>query len=184
MMAQQQRKLTLDDVPENAFLHILWHLGPRDIAQVGAVSRRCHSLANAPLLWKRLAASLGAQPPAEALDAASPTGRAQAASPGEVPWKAAVIEFLDVPPQGTGLTTETADYGKIRVGSTLLLLKHREVNGAANWNTSMEKYVGKAAVVTRLSGVDSQGCPGVRVTVEGKPVQYFFRIRDTRILKR
>jgi len=180
------RKTTLDDVPENAFLNILWFLTPQEVATVAAVSRRCRRIANSPLLWKRFAEAFGAQPPSSPgeIDPGSKAARAQEGSFGEVPWKYAVVEFLDVPPQGYGMTSENANYGKIRVGSLILIKKHREVNGNANWNTSMEQYVGKVAVVTKLSGVDSQGCPGVRVTIDGKPVQYFFRIRDTRLIKR
>jgi hypothetical protein len=180
-----RRAATLEDIPENAFINILWHLTPEEVTKVSATCRRFHRYANSPALWKRFCDAFGAIPPAPSeIDGDSKAARAQAASPGEVPYKYAVVEFLDLPPQGYGMTADTANYGKIVVGSKVLIKKHREVNGSANWNSTMEQYVGKVAVVTRLSGVDSQGCPGLRVTIDGKSVQYFFRVRDVRLLSR
>lgn len=47
----------------------------------------------------------------------------------------------------------------------------------------MDRYIGETGVVTRLCGVDSQGCPGVRCSFQGVSCSYFFRIRDLSIVK-
>ena len=47
----------------------------------------------------------------------------------------------------------------------------------------MDTYHGRTGVVTRLCGVDSQGCPGVRCSFQGVACNYFFRIRDMTILR-
>lgn len=77
---------------------------------------------------------------------------------------------------GCGMTAENATYRDLEVGSTVTLQRHRWVRGEANWRDEMARYVGRAARVTRLSGVDSQGCPGVRVDVDRE--QFFWRVRD------
>jgi hypothetical protein len=74
------------------------------------------------------------------------------------------------------MTETTADYGPIEVGTVVVLGRHSEVDGSDNWAAGMDQYVGKATTVTRLSGVDAQGCPGVRVEIDGG--DYFWRIRD------
>lgn len=79
-------------------------------------------------------------------------------------------------PKGCGMTETTADYGPIEVGTVVVLGRHSEVDGSDNWAAGMDQYVGKATTVTRLSGVDPQGCPGVRVEIDGGA--YFWRIRD------
>jgi hypothetical protein len=79
-------------------------------------------------------------------------------------------------PQTCGMTAGTADYGPIEVGTVVVLGRHREVEGDDNWAGGMDEYVGKSTTVTKLSGVDAQGCPGVRVEIDGG--QYFWRIRD------
>jgi len=79
-------------------------------------------------------------------------------------------------PQACGQTAEGADYGPVGVGTTVILGEHRAVSGEANWAAEMAAYVGQEAVVTRLSGVDPSGCPGVRVDVDGG--EWFWRLRD------
>jgi hypothetical protein len=79
-------------------------------------------------------------------------------------------------PQECGETAETANYGPVSVGTIVILGRHREVDGDDNWADEMDSYVGMAATVTRLSGVDMQGCPGVRVDLDDG--EWFWRLRD------
>jgi hypothetical protein len=73
---------------------------------------------------------------------------------------------------------ELPGYGNIRVGSTVVLDRHRAVNGCTNWSDDMDQYVDKTAVVVELRGVDSAGCFGVRVAIDGVEIPHFFRVRD------
>jgi len=74
------------------------------------------------------------------------------------------------------MTEEAATFRDLQVGSVVTLQRHRWVRGEANWRDEMGRYVGRAARVTRLSGVDAQGCSGVRVDVDHE--QFFWRVRD------
>ena len=65
-------------------------------------------------------------------------------------------------------------YGFVKVGSTVILGKHDDVNGGANWADEMDSYVGKEAVVTSLPGADAQGFLMVRVKGNG----YAWRVRN------
>jgi len=65
-------------------------------------------------------------------------------------------------------------YGMIKVGSTVILGKHDDVNGGANWADEMDAYVGTEAVVSSLPGADSQGFLVVRVNGNG----YVWRVRN------
>lgn len=69
-----------------------------------------------------------------------------------------------------------ADYGGVRVGSMIELGAHEFVNGGNNWADEMWDYVGQRARVTRLDGVDSEGCATVRVDIDGGEWQW--RVRD------
>ncbi|MCX6033140.1 MAG: hypothetical protein NT169_28130 [Chloroflexi bacterium] len=84
------------------------------------------------------------------------------------------------PPQECGMTDSNADFGPIEVGSQVILGRHREVDGEANWADSMVDFVDKTATVTRQSPVDSQGCPGVHVDIDKE--RWFWRIRDLRLV--
>jgi hypothetical protein len=79
-------------------------------------------------------------------------------------------------PEACGQTNEAVEYGEIAVGSLVTLQRHRLVRGDDNWDAQMERYLGRSAHVVRLVGVDEQGCPGVRVDVDGQ--QWFWRVRD------
>lgn len=59
------------------------------------------------------------------------------------------------------------DYGPLRVGSAVILGAHTPWNGETWWNDSMWPWVGRRAVVTALGGLDPNGCPYVRVDVDG-----------------
>lgn len=69
-----------------------------------------------------------------------------------------------------------AVYGAAAVGATVVLGQHRPVDGEANWADEMREYVGRTARVTQPADLDGQGCPGVRVDIDGG--QWFWRIRD------
>ena len=72
-------------------------------------------------------------------------------------------------------STET--YGKIAVGSVVILGRHDEVDGDMNWNDDMDKYVGKAVKVTELVGADASNC--LCVSVEGN--DFVWRVRNLRL---
>ncbi len=74
---------------------------------------------------------------------------------------------------GSSLSTAEG-YGKVAVGSMVVLGRHDPASGDANWNDSMDEYVGTTAKVTELSGADSAGFLGVRV--EGN--DWFWRVRN------
>jgi len=80
--------------------------------------------------------------------------------------------------QACGFTDETVRYGRMRVGAQVVLGRHRPVDGADNWSAEMTPFLGRTARVVELSGIDTQGCPGVRVDVDGR--EWFWRVRDLR----
>ena len=82
-------------------------------------------------------------------------------------------------PQACNQEAGSADYGDIRVGTVVALQRHRFVGGDPNWDDRMARYLGRVARVTRLSGVDDRGCPGVRVEVDGG--RWFWRVRDLNV---
>jgi hypothetical protein len=79
-------------------------------------------------------------------------------------------------PRWCGMTDATVSYGPIVPGSVVVLGRHSPWNGDTNWSGEMERFVGMRARVTELSGIDTMGCPGIRVDVDG--AQWFWRIRD------
>lgn len=82
-------------------------------------------------------------------------------------------------PQMCGLSDQSADYGPVRVGSEVVLGRHRAVEGETNWVEPMDEYVGRRARVTELVGVDEQGCPLLRVDLDQG--EWFWRLRDARL---
>jgi hypothetical protein len=82
-------------------------------------------------------------------------------------------------PEQCGFNDETADYGELAVGTVVTLQRHRMVGGDDNWDPPMDRYLGRAAHVTRLSGVDDRGCAGIRVDVDAGA--HFWRVRDVGI---
>lgn len=79
-------------------------------------------------------------------------------------------------PQPCGQEAETADYGPIAVGAIVVPQRHRFIGGDPNWDDRMGRFLGRVARVVRLSGVDQEGCPGVRIDVDGG--RWFWRVRD------
>ena len=68
---------------------------------------------------------------------------------------------------------------RIVEGATVIIRKHRPVNGGSNWVSGMDRYVGKEATVVRLSGRDGQQCRMAQLKVDGSVVtQFKFRCRD------
>lgn len=80
------------------------------------------------------------------------------------------------PPEECGMSEENARFGPLEAGTVVTLQRHRFVGGDDNWDDQMARFIGRAARVTRYSGVDAVGCPGVRVDVDGG--QWFWRARD------
>ena len=186
---QRMSSLSLLELSDTILLDILWYLSPQEVSKASLICHRLHRVTNLAVLWRRFAKSLEIPEdfmPHSMADLGSLTSAviAQKASQSTIPWKYSVIEYLSTPPQATGQSGSNPNYGPIKVGSVIVLKKHREVEGNSNWNSSMDAFIGKVAVVTKLSGVDSRGCPGVRVSIDGKSIQYFFRIRDVRVIKR
>lgn len=103
---------------------------------------------------------------------ASARASAQTPAPGQIEASAPRAD-------GCGMTEDNATFRGLAVGDVVTLQRHRWVRGEANWRDEMSRFVGRAARVTRLSGVDAQGCPGIRVDVDQE--QYFWRARDVGI---
>lgn len=82
-------------------------------------------------------------------------------------------------PQACGQQVGSADYGALRVGAIVVPQRHRYVGNDANWDPRQGRFLGRVARVTRLSGVDASGCPGVRLDVDGG--RFFWRARDLAI---
>ncbi|MGE0788322.1 MAG: hypothetical protein AB7S26_21795 [Sandaracinaceae bacterium] len=82
-------------------------------------------------------------------------------------------------PQACGQDAQTADYGELREGSVVVPQRHRFVAGDPNWDPAMARHLGRVARVSRLSGVDEAGCPGVRLDVDGG--RHFWRVRDLNV---
>lgn len=80
------------------------------------------------------------------------------------------------PPDECGFNETTVSYGPLAVGSVVTLQRHRFMRGEDNWDHAMAPFLGREARVTRLSGVDGQGCAGVRVDLDGGT--HFWRARD------
>ncbi len=111
---------------------------------------------------------------AESVSAQAPAGPvAPLGSPGASSLAAG---SLGARADGCGMTEADATFRELAAGSVVTLQRHRWVRGEANWRDEMNRYVGRAARVTRLSGVDAQGCSGVRVDIDRE--QYFWRVRD------
>ena len=82
-------------------------------------------------------------------------------------------------PQACG-RGESPGYGPVRVGTSVILGRHRAVNGETSWDEAMAQYVGRTAIVTGLMGTDGTGCPLVHVDIDGG--RWYWRIRDMLIV--
>jgi len=71
-------------------------------------------------------------------------------------------------------------YGFVKVGSTVILGHHEDINGGDNWADEMNAFVGKEVVVTELPGADTQGFLVVRV----KGNSYAWRVRNLTVKNR
>jgi hypothetical protein len=84
-------------------------------------------------------------------------------------------------PQECDMSHSAINFGPIRLGTIVILGRHRSVDGFANWVEAMQAYVGMQARVTSLTGLDSGGCPVVNVDVDDGA--YYWRIRDMTIVE-
>lgn len=73
-------------------------------------------------------------------------------------------------------TDEDAYFGDITRGALVRLHSPLEDEVPVNWSPDMDYYRGQVTRVTEPLGVDSAGCPGVRV--EADDGVFFWRIRD------
>jgi hypothetical protein len=117
----------------------------------------------------------------------SQTGGMFAPPPPVMPTTAPVIGPGGIP-QNCGMPVVAPFYGTIQVGSSIVLGGHSPWTGPTgdpanpfvtddtNWAPEMGTWVGQRTIVTSLDGVDTAGCPGVRVTADSG--QYFWRIRN------
>jgi hypothetical protein len=84
-------------------------------------------------------------------------------------------EAPELTPQECG--QDRQDITSIEVGTPVVLARHRPVSGEMNWNSQMDWYVGRSAKITDVfAGVDSVGCPVVRVDIDDG--QFYWRVRD------
>ncbi len=79
-------------------------------------------------------------------------------------------------PTWCGMAAGAEQYGPLRPGSWIVLGMHTGDVGDPNWATDMGRWVGQQTSITSLAGVDAQGCPTVRVAVDGG--QFAWRIRN------
>jgi hypothetical protein len=99
-------------------------------------------------------------------------------------WVVALVLFTapslafaqQAPPQRCRQRNGHTDYGQVHVGTVVVAQRHRFVSGDPNWDARMARFLGRVARVTRLSGVDGRGCPGVRLDIDGG--HFFWRLRD------
>jgi proteasome accessory factor A len=53
-----------------------------------------------------------------------------------------------------------------RLGDRVVLGRHDSVNGSDNWNSPMDAFVGRTAVIVEIGDTDQSGCQVVRVDVD------------------
>jgi len=155
----------LDSLPDCVLVNIFQFLYPRDVAMVSATCKRLHAAANCPLVWERFANLNNVPPvPMHQMKADSPFWEAQQACVNaKSGYKYAVCESFGRPIQDVGMTFDNVNYGRVRVGSVVIIHKHRPVAGNTNWSSSMDKYDGKVGFVAALRGQDAQGCAVVNI---------------------
>ena len=73
----------------------------------------------------------------------------------------------------------TPHYGILKVGTKVILGRHKVVNGDDNWNPGMDQYVGKTTKVISKDGVDPEGCTVVSVAIDGG--QWAWRVRAMKL---
>ena len=82
-------------------------------------------------------------------------------------------------PQACGMTDASAQYGPVRVGTEVILGRHRPVDGEDNWIEQMVPYIGRRTRVVQLIGVDDQGCPLLQVDIDRG--DWLWRLRDVQL---
>jgi hypothetical protein len=63
---------------------------------------------------------------------------------------------------------------RFQVGDVVILGRHTPVNGDANWDPAMDRFVGSRTRITAFVGKDSSACDVVRVQVDGG--QFVWRV--------
>ncbi|UJR79741.1 hypothetical protein [Sandaracinus amylolyticus] len=101
---------------------------------------------------------------------------------GAIPGVAGAMGALV--PQDCGMAVPV--YGPVAVGSSVVLGMHTPWTGSdgqggvvtadTNWAADMAQYVGQRTTVTQLSGLDTAGCPGIRVQADNGT--FFWRLRN------
>ncbi len=98
------------------------------------------------------------------------------------PYTLTVQLFSALPgPQACVPNSNAVSYLPVRVGSPVILGRHRPVNGEEGWSAGMNAYVGQQATVTGLAGSDWLGCPQVQVDIDQG--QFYWRVRDLLVLE-
>lgn len=126
--------------------------------------------------WAAAAVALGVSLGGEALadPPVAAAGQVAARSSAPSPESARLL------PQTCEQDPFHVDYGPIHEGSLVRLGRHRSVDGNANWDPSMEHYIGRVTAVVAARGLDPQGCPIVEVAVDGG--EYVWRVRDLAVV--
>lgn len=83
-------------------------------------------------------------------------------------------------PTACGFPGDSPSFGAIGVGTEVVLGRHSEWSGDANWVEDMDAYVGKTARVTELYGTDGSGCLVVHLDIDNGA--WFWRVRDMKIV--
>ena len=79
------------------------------------------------------------------------------------------------------MPTKGGQKKKISVGSKVILGRHKTISGFDNWDELMDKYVGKMAIVTMLTGSDDSGCRMAHVNIDRG--HWFWRIRNMQLVE-
>lgn len=74
---------------------------------------------------------------------------------------------------------EPGSYG-FQVGDTVILGRHRSVDGGSNWNPAMDEFVGKAATITELIGIEGDGSDCFLVHVDLDKGEWVWRVESLR----
>jgi hypothetical protein len=112
-------------------------------------------------------------------DPPAASSRTSATSPTQPPRAPTAVRAEPLP-QACEQDAFHVDYGALREGSLVRLGRHRSVDGNANWDPSMEHFVGRVTPVTSARGLDPQGCAIIEVAVDGG--EYVWRVRDVSVV--
>jgi hypothetical protein len=101
---------------------------------------------------------------------------------GEWAWRVRDMSLVrPALPQGCGQRGQAESYGFLTAGATVRLSHHRPVGDQRNWRQQMEQFIGRVTTVSSIVPPDEQGCPVVRVAVDGGTNSW--RVRDLTLLE-